>query len=171
MVGETALGRNSSSDAVKAFKKIGGPKWANVGVFGLITCCFVLSFYIIVAGWSLYYLYIYVFDYSTLTHTISVSESKGLPPQAGIGQFFGEFVTNGNKVLLFAGLFMLMTIGIVAVNVKSGIEFVSKRFVPLLIILLVVLIIATPILGNKNQTLTILNLILVLCSVLMQVDG
>lgn len=144
MMGETALGRNSGTDAVNAFKKIGGDKWRYAGLFGIVTCTFILSFYIVVAGWALYYLYIYIFEFDTLQTAISTAVESGAPPKAGIGGFFGGFVTNVWKVVLFAGVFMAFTVFIVANNVKKGIERVGKQFVPLLLLLLIFLIVTTP---------------------------
>lgn len=150
MMGETALGRNGKTDPVQAFKSIGGKHWGKVGMFGIITCCFILSFYIIVAGWALYYLYVYLFDYTLLQTAISSAEATGAPPIAGVGGFFGTFITSEIQVMLFSGLFMLTTIFIVTFEVKKGIEWVSKKFVPLMILLLVFLIISTPfIVGDR----------------------
>lgn len=131
MIGETALGKNGQSDAVGAYRGIGGKRWGMAGWFGLITCSFILSFYIVVAGWALYYLYLYMFDYQLIIST-------------NAGQLFGTFVTDEQQVIFFSGLFMVATITIVANNIKQGIEWVSKRFVPVLILLIIVLIIILP---------------------------
>ncbi len=131
MIGEKALGKNGQSDAVTAYKGIGGKKWSYVGLFGLITSCLILSFYIVVAGWALYYLYLYIADYQSLSNT-------------NPGQLFGTFVTNESWVILFSGLIMLITSTIVATNINRGIEWVSKRFVPFLILLIIFLIITVP---------------------------
>jgi NSS family neurotransmitter:Na+ symporter len=150
MMGETALGRNSQTDAVKAFSNIGGKYWGYAGKFGIVTCSFILSFYIVVAGWSLYYLYTYIFDYESIQLAVNGALLKDLPSKAGIGGFFGQFVTSGPKVLLFSGIFMAATIAIIANNINKGIEWVGKRFVPLLIVLLVYLIIATPFMDGTS---------------------
>ncbi|MGB0521593.1 MAG: sodium-dependent transporter [Flammeovirgaceae bacterium] len=136
MIGETALGKHGQSDAVDAYQGIGKGKWGYAGVLGLITCCFVLSFYIVVAGWALYYLYLYVFDIQSIT-------------TMNTGQLFGEFVTNETQVFLFSGLFMIATIVVVAGGVRKGIEAVSKRFVPLLVVLVLILILLVPVVKGE----------------------
>ena len=131
MIGETALGKNGQSDAVRAYQGIGGQSWSYAGKFGLVTTCFILSFYIVVAGWALYYFYLYLFNYQVISST-------------NTGQLFGTFITDEKLVILFSGLFMAATILVVANNIQRGIEWVSKKFVPLLILLMVFLIIAVP---------------------------
>ena len=150
MIGETALGKNSQRDAVNAYRGIGGNRWAYAGFLGLLTSCFILSFYIVVAGWALYYLYLYIFAYPTITTAIAEALSNEQPSIAGVGGLFGQFVTSENLVFTFSGLFMAITIFIVANNIQRGIEWVSKRFVPLLIVLIVFLIFTIPFIkGNE----------------------
>ncbi len=131
MIAETALGKSGQKDAVAAFEKIGGKKWGKVGWFGIITTWFILSFYIVVAGWALYYLYLYLFDFDFIY--------TGSP-----GQLFGQFVTDESQVMLFSGIAMAVTIFVVGKQIKAGIEWVSQRFVPLLILLVVLIIVALP---------------------------
>lgn len=143
MIAETALGKSGQSDAVKSYARIGGNRWGYAGVFGLITTGMILSFYVIVAGWALYYLYNYTFQYQVIQGAIDQAIADGQPSVAGVGGLFGGFVTNAPKVFLFSGLFMGLTVAVVANNVQRGIEWVSKRFVPLLMILILFLIGAT----------------------------
>ncbi|MFT5876933.1 MAG: NSS family neurotransmitter:Na+ symporter, partial [Dokdonia sp.] len=131
MIAETALGKSSQSDAVQAFQKIGGKSWGRIGLFGIITTWFILSFYIVVAGWALYYLYLYLFDFQTIFG-------------GNTGALFGKFVTDEKMVVLFSGLAMGATVFVVAQKIKSGIEWVSQRFVPLLIILVITIIVTLP---------------------------
>lgn len=154
MIGETALGKNSQRDAVAAFRSIGGRKWGFAGLFGLITCCFILSFYIVVAGWSLYYLYLYLFQYQEITGSVEAALAKNSPSVAGVGGLFGSFVSSPYKVLLFSGIFMGATVIIVANNIKQGIEWVSTRFIPLLVLMMVCLILALPFVAGDRVNYT-----------------
>lgn len=150
MIAETALGKNGQSDAVRAFSRIGGKKWRWAGIFGLVTCSFILSFYIIVAGWALYYLFIYVFQYQEISLSVANILEQGKPSIAAIGGIFGRFVTSTYEVILFSGIFMGLTVFIVAHDIKQGIEWVSKRFVPLLVFLIFCLIITIPLIDNVD---------------------
>lgn len=137
MIAETAIGKSGQSDAVQAFQKIGGKAWGRIGLFGIITTWFILSFYIVVAGWALYYLYLYVFDFQSI-----LTENTGA--------LFGQFVTNEKMVILFSGFALMLTAFVVAQQIKSGIEWVSQRFVPLLIVLVVFIIVILPFIDGVN---------------------
>ncbi len=144
MIGETALGKHSQRDAVAAYRSIGGKKWGFAGLFGLITCCFILSFYIVVAGWSLYYLYLYLFQYQEITAAVAAALAIEAPSVAGVAGLFGKFVSSQYEVLLFSGIFMGATVAIIANNVKQGIEWVSMRFIPILVLMMLGLILSVP---------------------------
>lgn len=150
MIGETALGKTSQRDAVAAYRSIGGRKWGLAGLFGLITCCFILSFYIVVAGWSLYYLYLYVFQYDEIIAAVTGAIASETPSVAGIGGLFGRFVNSQYEVLLFSGLFMALTVVIVANHIKQGIEWVSMRFIPLLVLMMLGLILTVPFIAGDR---------------------
>ena len=144
MIAETALGKSHQSDAITTYQKIGGKHWRYAGMLGVVTNGFVLSFYIIVAGWALYYLSIYLFSYQDIVTAAAAATAAGHPSIAGIGGLFGAFVTSLNKVLLFSGVFMIFTVFIVANDISKGIERVSKNFVPFLLVLIIFIIIAIP---------------------------
>lgn len=150
MIAETALGRRQQTDAVRAYQSIGGRPWRLAGFLGLIVNLFVLSFYIIVSGWALFYFYNYLFNYSEITSAVEHATSTGKPSIAGIGHFFGSFVTNTNKVILFSGIYMLFSCIIVGLNIRTGIERVSKTFVPFLVMLMIGLIILLPFITNQQ---------------------
>ncbi|SEJ55856.1 neurotransmitter:Na+ symporter, NSS family [Cyclobacterium xiamenense] len=150
MIGETALGKHSQRDAVAAYRGIGGRKWGFAGLFGLITCCFILSFYIVVAGWSLYYLYLYLFQYQEITAAVAAALATDAPSVAGVGGLFGKFVSSHYEVLLFSGIFMGATVAIVANTIKQGIEWVSTRFIPLLVLMMLGLILSVPFVAGER---------------------
>jgi len=149
MIAETALGRTKQSDAVTAYSTIGGRHWKYAGFLGIIVNLFVLSFYIIVSGWALFYLYNYLFTYQEITSAVNEAVTTGKPSIAGVGHFFGAFVTNPKKVLLFSGFYMILSSLIVALDIRKGIERVSKIVVPFLVLLMLILIIILPIISDQ----------------------
>ena len=61
MVAEILLGRRSQKNAVGAFRvlaqdKPGGRAWQAVGVLGVMTGFIILSYYSVIAGWTLRYI-------------------------------------------------------------------------------------------------------------------
>ena len=58
MLAETSLGRAGRSDSVGVFKCLTPKKkWWIAGVVGIIASYIILSYYMVVAGWTLEYLY------------------------------------------------------------------------------------------------------------------
>ena len=58
VIAEFVIGRRSDSNAVGAFKKLAPhTQWWGVGMMGVISAVAILSFYGVVAGWTLEYLY------------------------------------------------------------------------------------------------------------------
>ncbi len=137
MIGEASLGKNGQSNAVDAYRGIGGKAWAYAGYFGMIVSAFILSFYVVLAAWAMYYLYLYLFDY-------------GLIAQENPGRLFGTFISNTGQVILFSALVIGICIWVVAYNVRQGIENVSRTFVPLLLLLMLFLILSIPLITHQE---------------------
>lgn len=94
---------------------------------GLLAAFFILSFYGVVAGWTLNYI---VFS---ITNKLA-----GASPEV-IGQTFGAFISDPVKPLFWQVAFMVMTAAILFGGVKDGIEKYSKILMPLLLVIILVL--------------------------------
>ncbi len=59
MVTEFAIGRHGGSDVTDAFQKMGGGRrgWKWMGLIPVVSGFLILSYYAVVAGWTLYYAY------------------------------------------------------------------------------------------------------------------
>jgi NSS family neurotransmitter:Na+ symporter len=126
LMAELVIGRHAKADTVKSMTNISGPKSRALGAFtgywGMLTASLILSFYAIVAGWM-------------MAH--AGGSLAGL-----IGQPDSWFITESlSRSILFCALFFMLTIGIVASGVVSGIEKWSTRLMPVLILLIISLVI------------------------------
>jgi|SRR5690554_540222 len=129
MLVEIALGRATQRNVVGVFKKLRpGTPWVRVGVLGVAAGFIILSFYSVIAGWSL--AYIFKFLQGDFLH-LSPSE---------IAQTFGDLVASPVTPILWQGLFLALTMGIVILGVARGIERWSKVLMPMLFMLLLILI-------------------------------
>lgn len=128
VIAELILGRTTQRNPVGAFRALGGGAWPLVGGVGVLAGFVILSFYIVVAGWTLAYF------------GFMVSGSLGSDP-AQLGERFGEFVSSPVSPILYAGLFMLICVGVVIGGVNAGIEKASRLLMPALFILLILLVI------------------------------
>ena len=127
MWAELAVGRATQKNPVGALRAL-APRspWVLLGYLGLLTGAAILSYYGVVAGWTLGYLY----------HGFRGNLSQGDP-----GEFFGAFVADWKQQVLYLTLFMGLTMAVVGGGVRQGIERISKVLMPLLLLMLVGLIV------------------------------
>jgi len=127
MIAEIAIGRRAQKDPVSAFAVIkpGSPWWA-VGALGVMAGVGILSFYAVIAGWTIAYIW---FTGSGVVHG----------SQEAIGAFFTDFTANGPATVLLTLLVLAMTAAAIIGGVRDGIERVTKALMPMLILLLIVL--------------------------------
>jgi NSS family neurotransmitter:Na+ symporter len=141
MLAEFAIGRNAGLNAGGSFKKIPGGAWPRVGGMGVIAGFLILSFYGVVAGWTLAYMV------KSFTGLIAIAaEGKA-------GDAFGAFVSNPTQVILWQAIFMLMTIWIVYKGIGSGIEQYCKWMMPGLFLILLILIVRSVTLEGAGKGL------------------
>lgn len=127
VMAELAIGRTTQSNPVGAFRQLAGRGWSFVGGLGVATAFVILSFYVVVAGWTLAYV---VFTGSGMFGDLDVDQNT---------EIFTRFVSSPVEPLLYAAVFTAAMIGVVLGGVASGIERVAKWLMPLLFILLIVL--------------------------------
>lgn len=126
LMAELVIGRHAKADTVKSMVSISGPKsralGALTGYWGMLTASLILSFYAIVAGWMISHAGGSLVSLVGLTDSWFINESM-------------------SRSIIFCALFFLLTIGIVASGVASGIEKWSTRLMPILILLIISLVI------------------------------
>ncbi len=121
MLAELALGRATQRNPVGAIDAVRpGSIWKAVGILGVLTGVAILSYYAVIAGWTVGYM---------------VSSAIGKPID------FKMFVANPFEMISYQALFLLLTIMVVSGGVEGGIERWAKVLMPVLLVLLVILII------------------------------
>ncbi len=127
MLAELAIGRTGEKNPVGAFAHLKGGPWVAVGFMGVFTGFVILSFYSVVGGWTIAY------AVKTATGLLALADAKAL------GEAFGAFVADPLEPIVYHGLFMAMTISVVARGIGTGIERACRVLMPALFVLLVVL--------------------------------
>ena len=123
---EFYIGRTSGKNAIDAFKILApNTQWPWIGRMGVAACFVLLSFYSVVGGWVLNYVV------RALTGEIHAG--------ADFAALFGATIANPWSVLLYQGLFMLMTIWVVKGGVSAGIEKANRYMMPTLFVLFLAL--------------------------------
>ncbi|WP_010281788.1 sodium-dependent transporter [Bacillus timonensis] len=140
LLAEFVIGRSTQKNAIDSFKEL-APRtnWHFVGRLGFITNAILLSFYSVVGGWILIYLF-----------SGSIGRLNGLT-ETEYGKYFGETISNPFLVVTAQLVFMLITIIVVAKGVQAGIETASKWMMPALFILFIVIIIRSVTLENSLE--------------------
>ena len=131
MISEFIVGRHAQANAARAYDKLSnGRPWKLVGYLGILTSTIILGFYAVVAGWCLQYLFA-----SIAGHINGDAEY--------VKNYFVTFSSDPLKPVLWGVGFVLLTHLVVVRGVKGGIERTSKLLMPILLILLVIIVIAS----------------------------
>ncbi|SES33823.1 sodium-dependent transporter [Salipaludibacillus aurantiacus] len=145
LMAEFTIGRRAQSDVVGSFQEITpGKPWVVAGFLGVASAFIILSFYGVIAGWSLHYFVQYL------------SGGPAIGAEGGFADYFVAFHTGNFEPLLWQFIFMGITVGIVYVGVKKGIEKSNKILMPLLAILVIVLAGYSLTLGGAQEALDFL---------------
>ena len=133
MMSEILIGRRGRRNPVATMALLGAEEghsrhWQWVGVVGVITGMFILSYYSVVAGWTLAYVQ---------------KSMSGVFAGASAGQIsaiFESFTGTWAEVVVAHTIFMGITIFVVARGVERGLEQAVKFLVPALVLLLLILL-------------------------------
>jgi len=121
---ELALGRSSQKNPVGAIRAIRQRSpWLAVGGLCVLSGLFVLSYYAVVAGWAVGYIF-----------------KDVIAPAAESGAFFDRLTADPAWVVGLLGLFTLATVGVVGEGVRRGIERWAKILMPILVALMLMII-------------------------------
>ncbi len=131
MLAELAVGRNTEKNPVGAFVRL-APRtlWKWVGALGVLTGVAILSYYSVIAGWTVGYIF------KTATGAFTATETPQMVSHA-----FTALIASPGTALGLHALFMAATMAVVIGGVKAGIERWSKVLMPALFAILVLLVI------------------------------
>jgi NSS family neurotransmitter:Na+ symporter len=141
MISELALGRRARADAISTFRKLApaGRPWWIVGGMGVLASFLIMAFYTEVAGWV--FAYIFKAVGGSILSTDPATNSKA----------FVTLVTNPFQSLLWQWIVLVVVGLIIMLGVAKGIESATKRLMPLLFVLLVVVCIRSLTLPGAMQ--------------------
>ena len=132
MLSEFLIGRRAQKNAVGSFKKLApGTPWFLTGWMGIAAAFMILSFYGVVAGWTIHYV------------VLSINNAFSSWVEGESVEVFTSFISGADGKwwlpVLYQIIFMILTAGIVLGGVKDGIEKYSKILMPLLLVLIIIL--------------------------------
>ena len=143
MMAELLIGRRSQKSAVGALKEAAGRWWGVIGGWGVVAAFILLSYYTVIAGWSLFYFA------KTVGWTFG-----GFPQGLVAGELFQEQAGRAPLQLLLSLAFSAGTIAVVYFGVSKGIERVARIFLPILFGILLLMLISALGMSGSGEALT-----------------
>lgn len=133
MMAEVMLGRRGRQSPVNTMKTLAveaghSHYWKWLGWMGVIAGFLILSYYSVIAGWALAYVFRMAFGVFTLA------------TPDGVNNIFSDFVAAPEALLFWHTVFMIMTMIVVSRGVQGGLEQIVKFLMPGLFIMLIVLV-------------------------------
>lgn len=141
MMAEVMIGRhgrkspiNSVRDAVQ--ESGADSRWGYLGWLGVIAGMLILSFYAVIAGWAL--------DYIFEVASGSLIGVNG----ASAGAVFESLLADPSRLILWQTIFILLCVGVVVGGVKKGLGVAVEILMPLLFVMMLVLLGFSVLKGN-----------------------
>ena len=136
MVSEFIIGRHAQANTARAYNKVSGKRiWTLVGCLSVLTGFLITSYYAVVSGWCLQYIYA-----SLMGHL------DGDPEY--FKQYFVNFSADPVKPIVWTVAILGITHLVIQHGVRDGIERASKMLMPTLFVLLLVLVVSSCMLPN-----------------------
>ena len=128
LLAEMVIGRRGGGSPRESYIAVSGRKgWGVAGIIGMVTCFMIMSFYVVVGGWTVKYL------------LLSLSMAFSREAQIDSVGLFSGFVGSSFPPIFYAALFIILTVAIICVGVQKGIEKTSKLMMPLLFVLIILI--------------------------------
>jgi NSS family neurotransmitter:Na+ symporter len=134
MMSEVLLGREGRSSPINAMRKLAEAAkasryWAFIGWMGVAAGFLILSYYAVIAGWALNYIWL-----------TAVGTFNAATPEIA-SSTYADFLADPLQMIAWQTLFMVLTIWIVGKGVTKGLEMAIRVFMPLLFVLLIILLV------------------------------
>lgn len=145
MIAEFVIGRSTHRNALSALQMLKpGSKFHWVSYVGIMASLMILSFYSVVAGWIVEYLF--------------QSISGGLSGHTAqeYSEMFGAFTANPYRSVLWTMLFLLINFLVLRRGIEKGIERLSNIMMPILFLILIVFCVNSVLLPNSSAGLRFL---------------
>jgi NSS family neurotransmitter:Na+ symporter len=134
MVSEVLMGRQGRSSPIHTMRKLAkqsgrSNRWSILGWMGVLAGFLILSYYAVIAGWAVNYIW-----------ASGSGAFTGASAEA-VGQSFNKFLASPMELIAYQTGFLALTIWIVGRGVTKGLEAAIRWFMPLLFVLLIALLV------------------------------
>ena len=135
MLAETSLGRAGGSDAVGSYMRLAPKgKWWIAGALSVLASYMIISFYMVVAGWTLQYLW----DSITGALYSGTAGDSAAAVESAFHNRMENYISSDMAPLISTGAMIILNILVLMLGVQKGIERASNIMMPLLFVLLLI---------------------------------
>ncbi|MFW6035366.1 MAG: sodium-dependent transporter [Halothermotrichaceae bacterium] len=139
IISEMTIGRKTNKNPVGAFKTLAPESsWWLLGTLGILSGFIILSYYSVVAGWSMAYIF---------------KTFAGSSAEINFSEVFSSYTAEIAEPIFWHGVFMLLTILVISAGIIKGIQKIVKILMPLLFIIIIILIIRALLLPGAGKGL------------------
>ncbi len=165
LTAELMIGRRGGGSAIAAVSRLAKAEgntgiWGAFAFVGMLASFLILSFYCMIAGWVLYYVIAILGD---LFGNIAANGLSGISAGAFAGESSEEISSKLGKLhanpmlsLVYTGIFIVLTAGIVARGISGGIEKAVTLLMPAFFVMLLVLVAVSLVQGDAAQAMSYL---------------
>jgi len=132
LIAEVMLGRRGRQNPAGTMRRLAlesnrSPLWQVAGIMGVIASFLILSYYSVIAGWALDYVY----------QSVAGHFEQANPQE--IKQLFQDLVSSPSRLIYWHSLIMIATVGVVIFGVEKGLERCARYMFPTMLILLLII--------------------------------
>ncbi|MXO90123.1 sodium-dependent transporter [Pontixanthobacter aquaemixtae] len=162
VLSEIMLGRAGGEDAIGSVENVAresgvSTRWKGLGALQITSGFLILSFYSVVAGWVINYVYLAGGDFlgAVMSGDVFAGAFAGETQDQITGRM-GDLFADPTRLIILHAIFMAATIWIVASGVHDGIEKAATWLMPAFFVLLVIITIYGALTGNFGEAVAFL---------------
>jgi len=147
MMAEVAIGKRGRSTAANAAAKVAkesgrSQHWSIIGSMGVLAGFLILSFYAVIAGWAVAYVFY------AASGEFSAAAADPATNAATIGALFGNLVSSVEQLLVWSSLIVVAVVYVLSKGVKDGLENAVTYLMPAMFVLLVGIMLYSAVVGD-----------------------
>lgn len=133
MMAEVLIGRHGRKSPVNSMRDVVtlsgvNKRWAHVGWLGVLAALLIVSFYIVIAGWALSYIF-----------EVGSGHLSGADGEIA-GTVFANLLEDPSRLILWQTIFLLLCVAVVVGGVKRGLAIAVETLMPILFAMLLLLL-------------------------------
>ena len=149
MMAEVLIGRHGRQSPINSMREAvtdsgANAQWQVVGWLGVLAGMLILSFYSVIAGWALDYIFL-----------ISSGDLQGVNGAAASAKF-SELLSDPSRLIMWQSVFMVLCVAVVVGGVKKGLGIAVETLMPLLFVMLLLLLVFSILKGNFSAAVNFL---------------